>query len=235
MQLLETNTFACCECFSILSKIQYESYYKLFYNKHINLIFMHRIIAVSVLFFISFNLIAQQSGTFTDPRDGKIYKTVASDTQTWFAENLIYAPTSGNFWFLQNDQATSAKHGCLYDWETAKLACPEGWRLPTESDFMILVNFVGGESVAGGKLKSTSEWAAPNTGATDEMGFAALPGGMRELSGAYTSIGNYSTWWSSTDSGVENARTLGMRYNGSDVGIFTSPIGCGHYVRCLKN
>jgi uncharacterized protein (TIGR02145 family) len=196
---------------------------------------MHRFIVVFILFFSSFNLIAQVTGSYTDQRDGKTYKTIASDTQTWFAENLSYEPGDGNFWFLQNDQANLARHGYLYDWETARNVCPAGWHLPAESEFMILVNFLGGEAVAGGKLKSTSEWASPNTGATDEIGFAALPGGMRELNGAFTGTGNYSTWWSSTDSGIESAQTLGMRYNGSDAGIFASPKNCGHYVRCLKD
>jgi uncharacterized protein (TIGR02145 family) len=196
---------------------------------------MTRFIVVFILVFGSFCLIAQQTAGFTDPRDGKTYKTVTIDSQTWFAENLAFKPVTGNCWFLKNDQANLAMYGYLYDWETAKNACPAGWRLPTESDFMILVNFLGGERVAGGKLKSVSEWASPNTGATDESGFAALPGGMRELSGAFTGVGNYSDWWTSAESGGESARYLGMRYNGSDVGIFNSPKNTGHYVRCLKN
>ncbi|MFN9939044.1 MAG: FISUMP domain-containing protein, partial [bacterium] len=88
--------------------------------------------------------------------------------------------------------------------------------MPSDAEWTTLVNFLGGSGVAGGKLKSTSSlWTAPNTGATNESGFSGLPGGYRNLDGAYYSVGGSGYWWSSTEYSTADAwsRTL-LYYNG---------------------
>jgi len=83
--------------------------------------------------------------TFTDPRDGKVYRTVKIGNQVWMAENLNYdAPGSKCY---NNNPANAEKYGRLYDWETAKKVCPAGWHLPSNDEWKVLVDFVGGEKL----------------------------------------------------------------------------------------
>ncbi len=141
-------------------------------------------------------------GTFTDPRDGRVYKTVTLGTQTWMAENLNFRPSTGNSWYYNNDSAAySAAYGRLYDWNTALAVAPPGWHLPSDEEWTILTAYLGGESVAGGKLKETGtvHWNSPNTGATDEISFTALPGGYRYFNGAFFNMGGNGYWWTSSD------------------------------------
>ena len=90
---------------------------------------------------------------FTDPRDGQTYKTVKIGDQIWLAENLNYDPAAGNSWCYEDDTANCAVYGRLYDWETAKTACPAGWHLPSEDEWDQLIAFLGGEAAAGGKIR----------------------------------------------------------------------------------
>ena len=89
--------------------------------------------------------------TFTDLRDGKTYKTVKIGTQTWMAENLAYKAING-CWAYNNDENNISKYGLLYNNETAIIACPSGWHLPSEKELEILINYLGGADVACSKL-----------------------------------------------------------------------------------
>jgi uncharacterized protein (TIGR02145 family) len=107
---------------------------------------------------------AQTIGTFTDSRDGKVYKTVKIGDQVWMAENLAYKPTSGNSLKYESEADYTAVYGYLYDWKTAMKVCPKGWRLPTDDEWAELSEYLGGEKIAGGKLKETgtTHWKSPN-------------------------------------------------------------------------
>lgn len=152
------------------------------------------------IIFIAMISIAQQNGTFTDSRDGKNYKTVKIGTQTWMAENLAYKTSSG-CWAYDNKEGNVATYGYLYDWKTAKNVCPTGWHLPSDAEWTQLTDYLGGEKVAGGKLKETgtAHWKSSNNGTTNETGFTALPGGSCFSSGAFFAIGGYGYWWSATE------------------------------------
>jgi uncharacterized protein (TIGR02145 family) len=102
--------------------------------------------------FIALSSLAQEAGTFTDPRDGKTYNTIKIGTQTWMAENLAYKAGNG-CWAYDDNPENVAKYGYLYYYETAKTVCPEGWHLPGDMEWNILVKYLGGDKVAGGKLK----------------------------------------------------------------------------------
>src|SRR5690554_1847166 len=136
------------------------------------------------------------SGTFIDSRDGNEYNWVQIGDQVWMVENLKYLPsvvgpgtgsqTTPHYYVYGYDgtnvadaKATDnyATYGVLYNWTTAMNACPDGWHLPSDAEWTELTDYLGGESVAGGKLKETgtTHWASPNTGATNETGFTALP------------------------------------------------------------
>ncbi len=155
-------------------------------------------------------------GSFTDTRDGHIYKIIEIGTQTWFAENLAYEGageeiTDFDEWFLTttyegwcyygNDKATyGSTYGILYQWGVASVACPTGWHLPSQAEWIILRDYLGGEYEAGGKLKEegTAHWLSPNNGATNESGFTALPGGMKGMGPPpyFVAIGDYCHFWS---------------------------------------
>jgi uncharacterized protein (TIGR02145 family) len=140
-----------------------------------------------------------QSGTFTDSRDGRSYKCAQIGTQIWMAENLDYS--IGVSVYYNNDEKYK-EYGRLYNWLESISAAPDGWHLPSNEEWQTLVNFVGGDKVAGKKLKATSGWNNNGNG-TDEFGFSALPGGYGSCSDGkldyvnFNNIDNLGRWWSS--------------------------------------
>ncbi|MDR2581987.1 MAG: hypothetical protein LBC75_00720 [Fibromonadaceae bacterium] len=162
-----------------------------------------------------------KKATFTDPRDDKVYKTVKIGDQIWMAENLAYAAKGSkiygeggpvySYYDKKNEkdilttlskteiQANEEKYGRLYDWETAKKACPPGWHLPSKDEWKILINFTGGK-ISGKKLKTTSGWdkyGKKDGNGTDDFGFAGLPNGIY-ANGDFRYLGRYGVWWSAS-------------------------------------
>jgi uncharacterized protein (TIGR02145 family) len=175
---------------------------------------------------------------YTDSRDNRQYKTVIIGGQVWMAENLNY-DSGGSSWTYENNSAVAIVYGRLYDWTTAKLVCPSGWHLPDNEEWSTLTTYLGGESVAGGKMKETGtkHWKSPNTGATNEAGFIALPGGMRWADdGKFYDIWINGRWWSATeDSTNSNAWSMLTTYNDS---IFIRRLSfkkISFSVRCIKD
>jgi uncharacterized protein (TIGR02145 family) len=209
--------------------------------------------------------------TFTDSRDGHVYKFVTIGNQVWMAENLAYLPavspsTSGSltepyFYVYDYDgsnisiakaTANYAMYGVLYNWPAAmnggagsnnnpsgvQGVCPNGWHLPSVAEWTQLTDYLGGESVAGGKLKEAdfTHWLSPNEGATNERWFTALPGGDRDDLGSFSGIGYYGLWWSTTEFGATNSWRFFIGY--SSEGVDSSPYGSldyGFSVRCVKD
>jgi len=175
---------------------------------------------------------------FTDSRDSKKYKTVKIGFQTWMAENLNYA-ASGSVCY-KNNSGNCAKYGRLYDWNTAKNACPSGWHLPSKSEYEELDKYVGGANVAGKKLKAKSGWNDNGNG-TDDYGFSALPAGgysgYDERFLSFGAIGYAGNWWSTSER--ENTSNLAysrvMHYN-SDTAYWGVPHKSNfNSVRCIKD
>ncbi len=186
-------------------------------------------------FIIAMSSTAQVTGKFTDSRDGKTYKTVKIGTQTWMAENLAYKVSSG-CWGYPSDSENKT-YGCLYNWETAKKVCPTGWHLPTDAEFTTLTTFLGGDKVAGGKLKEsgTLHWKTSNVGATNESGFTALPSGAWDIPrNTIIDMGRNTLFWSSTESESDRAYNIILGEINQVIrgrGIKTY----GHPVRCIKD
>ena len=178
---------------------------------------------------------AQQAGTFKDPRDGKVYKTIKIGTLTWFAENLAYKPSKGNYWAYDNNNSNVAKYGYLYDWEIAKTICPKGWHLPSDAEWTVLANYLGGENEAGSKMKATSSWDSPNTGATNESGFNALPGDSRSKDGLFYDIGKSAYFWSSTLVDSDNVWSRSLFYFSGSIIRGKSSRMLGFSIRCTKD
>ncbi len=115
--------------------------------------------------------------------------------------------------------------------------CPNGWHLPTDIEWTILSDLLGGEDVAGGKMKETgtTHWYTPNTGATNSSGFNALPGGSRTNGGSFYNLGYHGYWWSSTEYSESNAWSRYLDYDNDQVGRSFNNKAYGRSVRCLKN
>jgi len=149
---------------------------------------------------------ANAGNTFVDSRDGKKYRTVKIGDQIWMAENLNYNADGSKCY--GNDIANCDRYGRLYDWNTAKKACPSGWHLPYQNEWQKLLDFAGGNKIAGKKLKVSIGWDRRG-GGTDALGFSALPGGYyNATSNDFILIGVFGNWWSANE-----------HYNKSDVYI----------------
>ena len=173
--------------------------------------------------------------TITDGRDEKVYKTVQIGSQVWMAENLNYV--TGNNWCYDDNPSNCNIYGRLYDWQTANNACPSGWHLPSDAEWINLTDFLGGAIIAGGKLKTmgTQYWESPNTDATNSSCFSGIPGGTRLFNGSFGNLGKRSEWWSSTEFG-SNAWARYLGYNFGDIGAANyGDKADGRSVRCVKN
>jgi len=188
----------------------------------------------------SFTTLAAAAGdsSFTDPRDGQVYTFRHIGTQVWMAKNLNYATAAGS-WCSGNDAANCNVYGKLYTWNAAMIAAPPGWHLPGVSELLTLMNYLGGYTTAGGKMKEagTGHWLSPNTGADNSSGFTALPGGNRSsVGGAYQFLGTVGSWWSADYYSDLAAYALRIDYNSVVANPGTSAAkGVGNSVRCIRN
>lgn len=166
---------------------------------------------------------------------------LVTDNTAW--EDAYFNSNPAYTWY-DNGNYDTPEYGALYSWYAIdilsngnKNVCPTGWHVPNEADWTNLTNHLGGTSVAGGKMKETGlgHWDSPNIGATNESGFLALPGGTRSLLGAFTSIGSYGIWWSSSqvDVGLAWYRELSTSDDNANEEI--APKGFGFSVRCLRD
>jgi len=153
-----------------------------------------------------------------------------------------------------NDAKASSNYntyGVLYNWPAAMAGsassnsnpsdvqgvCPAGWHLPSDAEWTQLTDHLGGVSEAGGKLKEsgTIHWQIPNTGATNETGFSALPGGYRFIGGSFSILLVTGSWWSATEVGTSSAYTRDLHCNKSDISRSLNTKDYGFSVRCVKN
>jgi uncharacterized protein (TIGR02145 family) len=214
---------------------------------------------------LSFTTTAGGSGIVSNPGagvtfDGYTYASIVlGNGQEWMAENLrttTYANgdpipnvtddnqwsglTSGAWAHYNNDSQYENPYGKLYNWYTVadpRNVCPTGWHVPTDAEYTLLTDYLGGESVAGGKMKSTGTqyWLSPNTGANNESGFSGLPGGSRNYNGSFDTIGYYGHWWSSTEDNAVAAWYRYLDYGISSVTRANSFKLVGFSVRCLRD
>lgn len=202
-------------------------------------------------------IVVVEGDSFTDDRDGTVYKYVTIGEQVWMAENLKYLPevvgpgtnsiTDPHYYIYYYDgtdvaavKATEyySTYGVLYNWPAAIEACPAGWHLPDDEEWTALTNFLNEEVNAAGKLKEadTAHWQAPNTGATNETGFTALPGGYYDNQGNFFyNIGKTGYWWTTDEYTTHFGRHRFMTYNESYVNRSFTNKGHGFSVRCVRD
>jgi uncharacterized protein (TIGR02145 family) len=193
--------------------------------------------------------------------DGNVYNTVSIGTQCWMKENLKTSKyrdgsaiptgldsnswqntTSGAYAVYDNNPANNTTYGKLYNWYAVadpRGLCPVGWHvpsdMPSDAEWTTLENFLGGVTVAGGKMKTTTGWTLPNTAATNESGFSGLPSGYRFVNGEFDDIGTGGYWWYSIDS---SARSWARGLNHDTASIFSyygGPKVFGFSVRCIRD
>lgn len=186
--------------------------------------------------------------------DGNVYWTVEIGTQEWTATNLkVTRDRYGNgvyYKYYNDDSATNAPiYGALYGWAAVYggySLCPAGWHVPSSTEWNTLINYLNGENVAGGKLKEcgTTHWNTPNTGATNENCFSALPGGCwdgyygQPPTGSYINLGTRGYWWTSTGDELLPPGAYYVYMNNDDDDAIVSWILCGfkyYSVRCIKD
>ena len=146
------------------------------------------------------------------------------------------ALTTGAWCYYNNDPS----NGKLYNWYAVndpRGLAPTGWHVPTDDEWTTLSNTLGGDAVAGGKMKvaGTTRWTTPNTGATNESGFAGLPGGNRNNAGTFFNVGNVGFWWSSTEFSTALAWYRYLGYNNGSISRFDYSKNYGFSVRCLRD
>ena len=185
------------------------------------------------------------------------YPNVLIGTQYWMENNLevtnyrngdiipyvsdpaVWAGLTTGAWCYYNNDPESG-YGKLYNWYAVndpRGLAPTGWHVPSDAEWTVLTTFLGGESVAGGKIKTTGtkSWTTPNTGATNSNGFSGLPGGFRDLYGAFSNVGGYGYWWSSTEYFPNFAWYRSLYYNNGNIGRNDGFKIYGFPVRCLRD
>ena len=193
-------------------------------------------------------------------RDGNVYSTVKIGTQVWMVENLkttrysngdligTTTPASSDIrsedtpkyqWAYDGNESNVATYGRLYTWyavNDSRNVCPDHWHVPTQAEWTTLTDYLGGQSISGGKLKEagTTHWMSPNTGATNETGFTALPGGYRLSSGGFGGLGSDGAWRSSTVNNSNEDWTIGMGNSYTDAYGSNNSKRSGYSVRCIQ-
>jgi uncharacterized protein (TIGR02145 family) len=190
----------------------------------------------------NFQQVGRVDGTpLVDSRDGQTYRTVIIGDQTWMAENLNYN-ASGSACY-NNSPDSCAKYGRLYDWAAVMAGspssstnpsdvqgiCPPGWHVPSNAEWTVLTDVVGGASTAGTLLKSETDWNG-----TDNLGFSALPGG-RWSGGSFGYVGTYGNWWSATEHDAALARYRLMYSDDSNVDTNWYYKTSGFSLRCAQD
>jgi uncharacterized protein (TIGR02145 family) len=191
--------------------------------------------------------------------EGNKYKTITIGKQEWMAENLkttrfndgteiplvddnnswAKLTTPAYSWYFNDQKEYKNTYGALYNWYavSSEKLCPAGWHVASEEDWNVLIINLDGLMNAGGRLKAkgTANWKIPNTDATNETGFTALPGGYRSFEGAFNYIGVSGYWWSSTQYNESSVVFWNLRFRSATIYKYSGEKVCGFSVRCIKN
>lgn len=191
--------------------------------------------------------------------DGNNYTTVLIGSQTWMAENLKTTKfndnsdvplvtlntawnnlsTPGYSWYNNDETTYKNKYGALYNWYAVNAGnlAPTGWHVPSDAEYTTLTTYLGGLTVTGGKLKEKGilNWTTPNTGATNQTGFTALPSGYRNVNGTYANVNSTTLFWSTTPGATIYAYGRRLDFNQNAVTAQSYQKVFGFSVRCIKD
>lgn len=215
---------------------------------------------ILVLLGFYFVILNTQAQTITDI-DGNTYNTITLGTQIWTKENLKTTrfnngdsiattalpvkndSTSIFQWSYNQDSLNIPVYGCLYTWYAVtdnRNVCPTGWHVPSEGEWTSLTNFLGGDTIAGDKMKETgtSHWLSTSSTVTNSSDFTALPGGQRGNPNGFNNLYTLGAFWSTTAWGTNafpRAYTFSLQANSGALHQSVSVANCGFAVRCIKN
>jgi uncharacterized protein (TIGR02145 family) len=192
--------------------------------------------------------------------DGNVYPTTKIGSQKWMTKNLDvsryrngdpipqvqniddwYNANIGAWCYYEFNSENGPIYGKLYNWYAVndpRGLAPEGWHVPTHQEILTLFNYCGGDSLAGGKLKSTGfdYWKAPNEGATNETGFNALGAGATDYP-SFSGLRDYAGFWCSdnADDGTGDPYSFGMHYDRKGAWLQPDFNKTGYTIRCIKD
>jgi uncharacterized protein (TIGR02145 family) len=153
-------------------------------------------------------------------------------------DNTAWTQLSSGAWCnYGNNVSNDEVYGKLYNWYTTvdpRGLCPAGWHVPTDEEWTELTDYLGGTSVAGGKMKSITGWVGNNIEATNESDFSGLPGGGRDFDGFFASVGYNVNWWSSSDVNAYAAWNRFLFYFNGSASRYMDDKRYGFSVRCIK-
>jgi len=194
--------------------------------------------------------------------DGTVYQTIKIGNQTWTGQNLnvsqfrngdpIPEVKTDEEWekaglerkpawcYYESNSDHGKLYGKLYNWYAVndkRGLSPKGWHIPSDAEWKTLATFLGGNDLAGKKLKEkgTTHWKSPNKDATNESGFTGLPGGLNYSFGSFVSMGNVGYWWTSDENGEETANLYSLSYEDNILSDLFLNKGVGISVRCIKD
>ncbi len=206
---------------------------------------------IIICLIISLTGFAQE--TVTD-YEGNVYNTVVIGEQTWLKENLKSLHYSDgtpipDVLAYNNSDSLAQIYGLLYTWDAAMRnstqpgaqgVCPDGWHIPTDQEWSEMENYLGGASVAGGKMKDTGTtfWDVPNTGATNSSGLSILPAGEFDAyynPNQFSLLNQYAVFWTSTEVSTLKARERYLAYNSAASLIYDWYKVMNYSIRCIKD
>jgi uncharacterized protein (TIGR02145 family) len=191
---------------------------------------------------------------------GNVYRIKKFGSQVWMIDNLktakyrngdsIACVLNDTIWSRGDVAAYSYyiakttninRYGLLYNWaaisEERNIA-PEGWHIPTDAEWETLINYLGGNLIAGGKMKGETDkvaWSFPNTGGTNESSFSGLPAGQRNYDATYSGIGTIGSWWAKSEFNASKSWSFSVGTNYKSITKLALDKGIGFSVRCVKD
>jgi uncharacterized protein (TIGR02145 family) len=218
---------------------------------------MKKLISIAIALSVAVSLHCQTSGSFTDARNGRVYKTIQMNGKTWMAENLeattfrngdtIPLVTSNTAWneagengkpaccYYKNKEKNGPKLGLIYNWyaiNDSRGIAPEGWRMPSSVDMANLLIFLGDDS--GLKLKSKKGWFDGGSG-NDEFGFNGIPSGARMHTGEFDILDGSVNYWLEDEKDHIFGYTMLLFYNQNKMTRNSPNKWTGCSIRCIKD
>lgn len=215
------------------------------------------LIIPAIIIIIATNSEAQQTDVYDT--DSNVYKTVTIGKQVWMKSNLRTTryndgteipyisgndawanTTTGAYCKYNNSPGLEKTYGKLYNWyavnDSSKI-CPTGWHVPSNAEWKTMITFLGGDNLAGEKLKETgiANWEIPNNRATNSSNFTALPGGCRKANGAFSNIKFNGIWWSASVYNSTDAGCWILNYHFSNINNNNTSKKNAYSVRCIKD